>query len=112
VGLSDQALADLKREVAEFEEAIEAGYAGRRDHIGASADLLTVTDELVELVRMVDGLNRYRFRSDTEALAAWDSASKVRAFRPRGEEPVEGGPVMPPVGGTLPAGGDAVAPAA
>ena len=91
--------------------ALEAAFAGRRDHIGASSDLLTVTDELVELVRIMDGLNQHRFRSDSEVLAAWDAARKIRAFRPRGEESVEG-TESPPVEGLPPVGGDSVAPAA
>lgn len=95
-----------------FEEALEAGHVGRREHVGASADLLTVSNEAVELVGMVDGLNRYRFRNDTEVLAAWDSVSKVRAFRPRGELLVEETPSTPAVKDLLQTGGDAVAPAA
>jgi len=43
VGLSELALTDLKREVVEFEEAIEASHTGRRDHVGARADLDAVT---------------------------------------------------------------------
>ena len=111
VGLSGQALAELKREVAEFEEAIQAALLGRRDHIGASAELLTVTKELVELVRVIDALNQHRFRSDTDALATWDAASKVRAFRSRGEEPVVA-PEAPAVEGLPPTDGGEVAPAA
>jgi len=39
---------------------------------------------------MLDGLNRYRFRNDAELLAAWESVSRVRLFRPKEEEPAVG----------------------
>jgi len=102
VGLSELALTDLKREVAEFEEAIEASQADRRDHVGASADLDDVSGEVTTLVGMLDGLNRHRFRNDSELEAAWESVSRVRPFRHRGEEPATAsGDVVPPVGGEI-----------
>jgi hypothetical protein len=106
-----QALAELKREVAEFEATIVQAFNAPRDHIGASAELLFVSNELVELVRMVDGLNRHRFRNEPEVLAEWQAASRVRAFTPRGEEPVKGSE-PPAIGGLPPADGGKAAPAA
>jgi hypothetical protein len=107
VGLSELALTDLKREVAEYEESIEAGHAGRRAHVGASADLGVVASDVLSLVGMLDGLNRHRFRNDAELLAAWESVSKVAGpFRPQ-VEPDEG----PGAAGTSDDGG-VVAPAA
>jgi hypothetical protein len=47
---------------------------GRRGHIGARAELDAVSDEVMQLVGMLDGLNRYRFGRDAEMLAAWESA--------------------------------------
>jgi hypothetical protein len=99
VGLSELALTDLKKEVEAFEEAIEAGHVGRRDHVGASADLNAVTGEVLNLVGMLDGLHRYRFRNDAELMAEWDSVSHVRPFRPKGEEPVAESGDVPPVSG-------------
>lgn len=102
VGLSELALTDLKREVAEFEEAIEASQAGRRGHVGASADLDDVSGEVTGLVGILDGLNRHRFRNDSELEAAWESVSRVRPFNRKGEEPATAsGDVVPPVGGEM-----------
>ena len=102
VGLSELALTDLKREVGEFEEAIEASQAGRRDHVGASADLDGVSGEVTALVGILDGLNRHRFRNDSELEAAWESVSRVRPFHRNGEEPATAsGDVVPPVGGEM-----------
>jgi hypothetical protein len=61
-----------------------------------------VTGEVLNLVGMLDGLHRYRFRNDAELIAEWDSVSHVRPFRPKGEEPyVEGGEGSPPAGGEV-----------
>ena len=102
VGLSELALTDLKREVTEYEGTIETANSGRSAHIGATADLDAVSAEIMNLVRILDGLNRYRFRDDSELLAAWSNASRlpVRVRSPEAE-PAEGGAVTPPAGGGL-----------
>ena len=65
---------------------------GRRDHVGASAELRAIGQELVEVTDILDGLVRYRFGEDTELMAAWASARNV--FGPvqrRGQVAPEGG---------------------
>jgi hypothetical protein len=72
--------------------------------VGASAELSAVADEVVQCVKMMDGLNRYRFRKASELLAAWESVSNVVAS-PRtggvkpaetpGEAPAQDGDVWP-----------------
>ena len=57
-----------------------------------------MADEVVQVVRVMDGLNRYRFMSDTESLAAWESASNVLSPS-RARKGAE-----PPAGGEVPAG--------
>ena len=68
--------------------------------MGASAELRAIADEVVQVVQALDGLIRYRFANDPEALAAWESASNVpgpfRSAKPEGSE------------GTPPAGGGGV----
>ena len=60
------------------------------------------------MVKLMDGLNRFRFAKDPESLAAWESASSVVATpRPASEPKVEPGTPEGPV----PAGGE-VRPAA
>ena len=73
---------------------------GRRDHVGARAELDAVSDEVLHLVELLDGLNRYRFGGGAELRAAWESARKVVAG-PR-TEPKEA-PPAPPAGEVKPA---------
>lgn len=79
VGLSESALAALKREVKEFEDSMEVSQAGRRDHVGASADLGAVTNEVLKLIGMLDAFNQFRYRKDADLLAGWNLVTKVRA---------------------------------
>jgi hypothetical protein len=106
-GMSATLLDDLTAALGEFERTLEATRAGRRDHVGASADLQAVTVEIAEQVRLLDGLVRYRFAGLPELMAAWASARNVLGpFKSQGEpEPAQG---ETPAG----SGPDAVAPAA
>ena len=48
------------------------------------------SDDILQLVAMLDGLNRYRFAGNAELLAAWESAKNVvTGPRPAEEPPVE-----------------------
>ena len=76
-GMSDTLLPDLAAALADFEKTLEATRAGRRDHVGASADLQVVTHDIAEQVRVLDGLVRYRFGNNAELMAAWASARNV-----------------------------------
>src|SRR5438874_4391984 len=55
-------LADLAAAQAEFEQTLEATRAGRREHVGPSADLRAVATETAQQARWLDGLVRYRTR--------------------------------------------------
>jgi hypothetical protein len=76
-GLAESVLENFLQALDRFDDAVEQGQEGRRAHVGASAELQSVADEIVQIVRVMDGLNRYRFMNDAEALAAWESASNV-----------------------------------
>ena len=76
-GLSDSLLPDLAAAVDEFDASVAESNEGRRGHVGARAELKAVSDEVMLLVGMLDGLNRYRFEGNAELLAAWESARKV-----------------------------------
>jgi hypothetical protein len=43
----------------------------------AAVELDVVGGEVVEIVRVIDGLNRVRFAGDPDLLAAWRSASNI-----------------------------------
>jgi hypothetical protein len=76
-GLAETLLEDLVRNVALFDRTIEQGTEARRGHVGASAELDLIGDDIIHLVRVMDGLNRSRFAEQSELLAEWESASNV-----------------------------------
>ncbi len=47
------------------------------DHIGAHADFDAVAREIMELVRLIDGLNRVRLKDQPKLLAEWQAAKNV-----------------------------------
>jgi hypothetical protein len=89
-GLSSTVLDALSQALDQFDGAVKQGTDGRRAHVGASADLDSVASEIVQIVRVMDGLNKVRFANDAELLPAWISASSVVATPIRTpEEPGE-----------------------
>jgi hypothetical protein len=71
-------LRSLAQTVDEFDQVVvEEGTDAARAHMGASAELDAVAPELAQVVRLMDGLNHYRFADDAESLAGWESASNV-----------------------------------
>jgi hypothetical protein len=76
-GLSERLLDDLDAAVKEFDASILDRNEGLRGHVGARAELRAVSNEIMLLVDMLDGLNRYRFAGNAELLAAWESARRV-----------------------------------
>jgi len=76
-GLAGTQIDQLASELNRFEEVTEVANAGRRAHVGARAELLSTTAELMELIGLLDLLNRSRFRLDPRLLAAWSSAKNV-----------------------------------
>lgn len=67
-GMSASLLDDLTAALAEFENTLEAWRTGRREHVGASADLEAVSAEIIERVRLLDGLVRYRLGDNAELM--------------------------------------------
>ena len=55
----------------------DASRAGQREPEEASADLLTVADQIVEQVQVLDGLVRFRFGDDPKLMEAWATARSV-----------------------------------
>jgi hypothetical protein len=107
-GLGETLLEDLGTLLTEFERESTTVFIGRSTHIGASAELKSVTEDAVDLVGLLDGIHRARFANDAEKLAAWEAARDVATTfaRRRPDEPVtppiDGAEVVPPVvGGEL-----------
>jgi len=94
-GMPATLLDDLAAALGEIEKTIEATRAGRRGHVGASADLQAVAVEIKKQVRALDGMVRYRFGENAELMGAWRSARNVFGpFRskPEPESPAGGNP--------------------
>jgi hypothetical protein len=72
-------LESLAQALDEFDQAMKQGIAGRQAYVGASADLDLVAEEVVLIVKVMNGLNRFRFARQPELLAAWASVSHVIA---------------------------------
>ncbi|MGH7752502.1 MAG: hypothetical protein ACREN5_06775, partial [Gemmatimonadales bacterium] len=87
-GLSGTLLDDLAQALAQYDASVEESSLGRRDHVAARAELNAVSREILNLVELLDGLNRYRFGSESATLAAWESARNV-VSGPRSAEPAE-----------------------
>jgi len=95
--LADKLPDALAAAVDEFDESVARSNEGRRGHVGAVAELQAVSDEVMRLVEMPDGLNRYRFGGKAELIAAWKGARNVAAEGRGAEAPA------PPEGDVRPA---------
>jgi hypothetical protein len=89
-GLVEQVLDSLGQSLDQFDQAVERGAEGRRLHIGAAADLEAIAGEVVKIVRLLDGLNRFRFAAEPDLLAAWSAASNVIGPPRTGGQPQAG----------------------
>jgi hypothetical protein len=76
-GMTPEFLQGLRTSLAEYDAAQQAGDAGHRAHTGARADLEAVTRQIVQLVRDLDAMQRYRYRNEPEQLASWVSAMNI-----------------------------------
>jgi hypothetical protein len=76
-GLGETLLDDLRQAVDELDASIEETVASKQRHILARSELRTLSDEVMRLVGILDGINRYRFAREPQLLAAWDRAKHV-----------------------------------
>lgn len=76
-GLGETTLDDLGKALAEFDALTEAAHLGRRQHVDGRAALNAAAAELSEVVRLLDGIYRKRFRNQAGLLAAWESARNL-----------------------------------
>ena len=94
-GLSEAFFDDLGGMVGGLDEAADTALAGRRDHVSARVSLKTTSDEMLEVVELLNGLNRYRFKDNPEILANWDAARTVASrSHPKPESTNGSGPAQ------------------
>jgi hypothetical protein len=77
LGMSEHVLDELATVLGQYEGTVAATSAGRREHVGARADLETVASDISEQIRLLDKVVRYRMGDNAELMAAWDSARNV-----------------------------------
>jgi flagellar biosynthesis chaperone FliJ len=76
-GLVEESLQNARQTIDQLDQAVEHGAEGRRVHIGASASLEVVSNEVVRLVKILDGFNRFRFGEQANLLAGWIAAANI-----------------------------------
>jgi hypothetical protein len=76
-GLVESVLESLIDALAKYDQAVERGTSGRSSHVSASAELEVVAEDVMDIVKKMDGMNRVRFAEQAESLAAWESARNV-----------------------------------
>jgi hypothetical protein len=87
--------------IAEARMAVR-GVEGDQPRTDACPELDKVADEVVQVVRVLDGFNRFRFANRPDLLAAWKSAinfaapARSLAAGPEPEEPPPGPDDLPP----------------
>ncbi len=82
-GLLDQ----FRTVLDQYEQAINAKNSGTSSHVGANAELQELAVEIIRVVRLLDAVNRPRFRNDPEKRAAWKSARDIVRPAPKTESP-------------------------
>jgi hypothetical protein len=90
-GLSASLLDQLDVAVKEFDASLQETDDGKQSHVAARAEMKALSDEIMRLVGMLDGFNRYRFHRDPELIVAWESAKHVVT----GPQPKETEPTTP-----------------
>jgi hypothetical protein len=76
-GMPETFVEDLEGLVTRYQEALEQKTLGQARRIGAVAELREVTQELMKLVRRLDGINRKRWQKEPALLAEWLNAKDV-----------------------------------
>ncbi len=90
LGMSEHVLEELATALGEYEQTLEATSAGRREHVGARADLKAVTADISKQLRLLDKVVRYRLGDNAELMGAWESARNVAGPFKAKNEPQSG----------------------
>jgi hypothetical protein len=68
-GLAEEMLSGLRLALEQFQTAVDQRDAGRLAHVGASADLVAVSEQAVQVVKVMNGLVRVRVANQPDRLA-------------------------------------------
>jgi hypothetical protein len=76
-GMVEEVLQNARQSIDQLDQVVERGAQGRRIHIGASACLEVAANQVVRLVRILDGFNRFRLGGDPNLPAGWIAATNI-----------------------------------
>src|SRR5689334_2449700 len=76
-GMSASMLGELETAIKDFDASNQENDGGKQSHVAARAEMQSLTDEITQLVGILDGFNRYRFHREPELIVAWESAKHV-----------------------------------
>jgi hypothetical protein len=95
-GLSDMVLDSLVQSLDQFDRATTEGTNALRTHVSARAELDVLGDEVVDIVQVMDALNRFRFADDAAILAEWETVSNIIGpARSAGDKPATSDEIKP-----------------
>jgi transcriptional regulator NrdR family protein len=98
-GLADTVLDSLVQSLDQFDKAITDGTDALRTHVSARVELDVLGDEVVDLVQVMDTVNRTRFAANAATLAEWETVSNIIGpAHPAADKPA---PATPPTGGEV-----------
>jgi hypothetical protein len=89
LGMSEQVLDELTTALGQYEDTLQATSGGRREHVGARADLKAVAADISQQLRLLDKVVRYRFGDSAELMGAWESACNVAGSPSRSARVIE-----------------------
>jgi hypothetical protein len=89
-GLPEGLVEEIATALDQYEHAAEDKSTGRSAHVGASAELIAITERIMQLIQQLDAINRYRFKNDRELLAAWKSVRDIEWPHPGKDETAPG----------------------
>ncbi len=64
----------LDAAIREFDGSLQESDDSKQAHVAARAEMKDLGDEVMRIVSILDGFNRYRFHRDPDLIAAWESA--------------------------------------
>lgn len=102
-GMTTGFLDELTLSIDQYEKAVNTKSSGVNTHIGAAAEMESVTREITRLVKVIDAVLRRRLRNDPQKRAAWKAARTIVRHTPKpAEDPAET-PTPPKAGSESPA---------
>jgi hypothetical protein len=85
--MPDNFITELTADVVDFEEAIADRDGAVDDHVNSSAAIDDTVDQIMEVVRKLDGPMKNKYADNPAALAEWLAASHIERAPRRHQQP-------------------------